>query len=238
MIGSLISAGSSLLGGLFGQSQADKQAKLQKEFAQKGIQWKVADAKAAGIHPLAALGAQTTSYAPTSVGDLGLSSMGQDIGRAVDSARSATGKVGAHNTMTKLAVERSGLENELLKTKIASERRLLTQPGTPPARPEVGGTKPMYIELIDNRPGSKTYGEKVWVPSDEARFDITEAFGKDVERVARPAIDALTYGGQKIMREGKMSLPIKVRPDERIDPSNWMDWLIPSYEYQRGGFKK
>lgn len=41
---------------------------LQKEFAQKGIQWRVADAKKAGISPLAALGAQLHSAAPTYVG--------------------------------------------------------------------------------------------------------------------------------------------------------------------------
>jgi hypothetical protein len=34
---------------------------LQREFAQKSIQWKTADAKAAGLHPLAALGAQTNT---------------------------------------------------------------------------------------------------------------------------------------------------------------------------------
>jgi hypothetical protein len=92
MIGELISAGSSLLGGLFGKSSAEKanreNIKLQKEFAQQGIQWKVADAKAAGVHPLAALGANTVSFTPSSIGDGGLgqsiANMGQDIGRAVN----------------------------------------------------------------------------------------------------------------------------------------------------------
>lgn len=37
---------------------------LQKEFAQNSIQWKVNDAKQAGLHPLAAIGAQGTSYTP------------------------------------------------------------------------------------------------------------------------------------------------------------------------------
>lgn len=66
----LISAGSSILGGLFGSSDNKKAAKaqaeadernaaLQREFAQNAIQWKVADAEKAGIHKLYALGAQT-----------------------------------------------------------------------------------------------------------------------------------------------------------------------------------
>lgn len=37
----------------------------QKEFAKHGIQWRVEDAKNAGIHPLAAIGAQTTSFTPS-----------------------------------------------------------------------------------------------------------------------------------------------------------------------------
>lgn len=92
IIGAGISAASSLLGGAMtasaSKSAAREQVKLQREFAQNGIRWKVADAKAAGIHPLAALGAQTASYQPVQVGDMslgsGLSEMGQNIGRAVD----------------------------------------------------------------------------------------------------------------------------------------------------------
>lgn len=36
----------------------------QEKFAKEGIQWKVADAKKAGLHPLAALGASTNSFTP------------------------------------------------------------------------------------------------------------------------------------------------------------------------------
>lgn len=68
MIGSIISAGSSLLGGLFGASEASKNRKLQKKFAKNSIQWRVEDAKKAGIHPLAALGAAGTSYTPVNSG--------------------------------------------------------------------------------------------------------------------------------------------------------------------------
>lgn len=97
MLDALISAGANLLGGLFNRNQqADfnaqqlafgrQQLDMQREFAQHGIQWKVADAQAAGLHPLAALGAQTSSPSPVSVGgsaptaDFG--SLGQDLGRA------------------------------------------------------------------------------------------------------------------------------------------------------------
>lgn len=66
----------------------------QKEFAQQGIRWKVADAMAAGIHPLVGLGASTTSFAPSSIGatpDTSMADtargMGQDITRAISSTR-------------------------------------------------------------------------------------------------------------------------------------------------------
>ena len=88
-IGSIIGAGQSAA-----NAEAINQANYehQKEFAQNGIRWKVADAKAAGLHPLAALGAQTSSYTPSAVvGDSPdfsfLRDIGQDVGRAIDAKR-------------------------------------------------------------------------------------------------------------------------------------------------------
>lgn len=57
--------GSALLGGLFGSSAKKKELAYQREFAQHGIRWRVADAKAAGIHPLAALGSPGAQYQPS-----------------------------------------------------------------------------------------------------------------------------------------------------------------------------
>ncbi|QGH72131.1 MAG: putative minor capsid protein [Microviridae sp. ctYqV29] len=117
------SVAGSLLGGLFGSSEADRQADLQKEFAQKGIQWKVADAKKAGIHPLYALGAPTMSYSPitTGMGDA-IQNAGQSLGRAVDANLSAGERLdGFTKASQALQLERGKLENELLKVKIASE---------------------------------------------------------------------------------------------------------------------
>lgn len=42
---------------------------LQKEFAKHGIQWKVEDAKNAGLHPLVALGANTLGYQPVGLAE-------------------------------------------------------------------------------------------------------------------------------------------------------------------------
>lgn len=135
-LGAAIGAGANLIGGLFGSKDRSKDRKLQKEFAQHGIRWKVEDAKAAGIHPLAALGAQTTSYSPVSVGGSsvasGLAASGQDISRAIDSTRTGGERVSAFNqTVQDLTLKRMGLENDLLASQIAR----ITQAGRSPPGP-------------------------------------------------------------------------------------------------------
>jgi hypothetical protein len=104
-----------------------KNRKLQKQFAKKGIQWKVQDARAAGVHPLFALGASTHSFSPVSVGEgvNALRSGGQDIGRAVDASSSKSAR------MEKLGLERAALENELLRSQIARNNSAQLAPPVP-----------------------------------------------------------------------------------------------------------
>jgi len=91
IIGAAAAIGGGLLSGDSSRKIAHEQMDAQREFAQMGIRWKVADAKAAGIHPLYALGASTHSFSPVSVGgpDWGgiLGQAGQDISRAYSSTR-------------------------------------------------------------------------------------------------------------------------------------------------------
>lgn len=151
---SLISAGSSLLGGVMNKNSSAKTARLQmmqaaedramqKEFAQNGIRWKAADAKAAGIHPLAALGAQTTSFSPVQVGlqadhSMGnaVSSMGQDISRALQATRSESQRTDAFTkSVQDLTLQKMGLENQVLASQVAKAN----QPATPPPFPTITG---------------------------------------------------------------------------------------------------
>lgn len=89
-VGAAISAASAMKGAKrsneFNTAQSSQEYERQKEFAQMGIRWKVEDAKAAGLHPLFALGAQTASYSPVSVQDSvgpAMAQAGQEYGRAV-----------------------------------------------------------------------------------------------------------------------------------------------------------
>lgn len=158
MLGDLVSAGASLAGGWMANNRAEEDRKTQmaiaqqniaaqREFAQHGIRWKVADAQAAGLHPLAALGAQVSSFSPVSVGSSGdggashFAQAGQDIGRAIKAAQTAEERAARDaETVRKLDVEKKGLENGILRTELVSKIRRETE-GLGPAFP--GGRVPL-----------------------------------------------------------------------------------------------
>lgn len=128
--GPLGMAGGAAVGGIIAaNSAADKQRQaneqniaMQREFAQMGIQWKVNDAKAAGIHPLAALGAQTNQF----TANIGaeptpdLAGMGQDIYRAAAATQTADQR--ALSTLqiqsAQLDLEGKALDNQLKQSQL------------------------------------------------------------------------------------------------------------------------
>lgn len=151
MIGELISAGANLLGGYFNRQSnehaqrltledKEKDRALQREFAQSGIQWRTADARAAGIHPLAALGGSGSSYTPSAISiapdtsmGTAVSGMGQDISRAINSTRTNAQREDAYTkTVKELTLQKAGLENDLLRTQLASSVQRLKQTANPP----------------------------------------------------------------------------------------------------------
>lgn len=132
-----------------------QEEKLQREFAQSGIQWRAADARAAGIHPVAAMGAQTTSYsssvgnssfspgtstgaAPFAAKNLGsgISAAGQDLGRAINAAATdyqRADQAQAEAAEAKLRLSNLNMQNQLLASQIA--KNLAVGPSMPsPAR--------------------------------------------------------------------------------------------------------
>lgn len=146
--GSAIMAGSNLLGGFLGERGADSRNEaslgvarenmaMQREFAQHGIRWKVADAKAAGVHPLYAIGAPPLNYSPVSVGlnepSFGmaeaLARTGQDIGRSIQATRSGEERLAAAYDAVRL--ENMGLQNDLLRSQIARFNSAQVGPGLP-----------------------------------------------------------------------------------------------------------
>lgn len=105
--GALIGAAANLVGAGMAGSDAHKNRRAQYDFARMGIRWRVEDAKAAGLHPLYALGAQIPSYSPVhNEAPAQISEMGQNIGRAVQATQTAQERV------------RSALELQLLRSQI------------------------------------------------------------------------------------------------------------------------
>lgn len=86
MIGDIIGGVGSILGGLLGSSAAKKDREMQLYLATHGVRLRAEDARAAGIHPLAALGASMPSYSPVGDGGLGagLADAAAQFGSAAD----------------------------------------------------------------------------------------------------------------------------------------------------------
>lgn len=146
MLGALIGAATSLFAGNQ-QNKANKKAaelqyKQQKEFAQSGIQWKTEDAKKAGIHPLYAMGANTVSYSPQSVGGADyshISDAGQNIGRAIDATRSGPAR-GVATALTAIQMEGLQLDNDIKRATLNSALATARQPGNSPGLPSATQT--------------------------------------------------------------------------------------------------
>lgn len=148
-----IAGGASLLGGFMNNDaaneRADRNEALQREFAQNGISWKVADAKRAGIHPLAALGTNTTSFSNVVGGSpgTGVAAMGQDISRAMYATQDqATRDDMFSKTARELQLTNYTLRNDLLASQIAK----LKASGNPPMPPGTLTEAP-----LDKDPGKR-----------------------------------------------------------------------------------
>lgn len=132
-----------LIGGAFGMpmvgaavgglldSQRDKNASdragganadLQREFAQHGIRWRVADARAAGLHPLAALGATGASASPAF--QAFSSRDGQDISGAMERTLARSEQLSFE---AERAAERRRAEEAAARAEAREEKRLASQ---------------------------------------------------------------------------------------------------------------
>lgn len=150
IIGGVGGIASSILGGN-SQKEANEQnlqlareqIAYQKELAKNQIQWRVDDAKAAGLHPLAALGVSPMSYSPVSGSAVGadysgvgqsLQQMGQDIDRARMAGLDREERKKAlalQDTQTALALKNQELNNQILEQELISRKVKLFQQLTP-----------------------------------------------------------------------------------------------------------
>lgn len=99
-MGTAIGAGLGLLGGItgsfFNRDLSERQMAFAREMAQNGIQWRVEDARKAGIHPLYALGAPTFNAPNIMIEDplpQAMRESGQQIGHAIGQMQSQSDKL-------------------------------------------------------------------------------------------------------------------------------------------------
>lgn len=136
------------------REMAERNIAQQKEFAQMGIRWKVEDAKAAGIHPLYALGANTHSFSPVALGHETDNSqanmyqnMGQDMSRAIQATRTSQERELAQLQIQSLKadVEGKALDNQIrASTLMKSSAQVGPSLPSPMDSPVVSGQNPGY----------------------------------------------------------------------------------------------
>jgi len=199
-VGSLVSAVSGLFGGggdgkLHGEAreQAARNMKIQDDAFYHGIQYRVEDAKAAGINPIYALGAPTYNFSPVPLGGDGgsgaagvASDFGQNIGRAI-SAMSTADERATAKVMAAQGIDKNAAEIDLLHAQ-AEQLRANANPAFPngtrgqviPGQGDASVTKFMqpgtgkkYFQVIQG-PGGPHF-----MPSD----DVSKIEGNDFTQI-------------------------------------------------------
>lgn len=164
------------------QQQANTEA--QREFAQKGIQWRVDDAKAAGVSPLYALGGSGAAFSPNPITvDPLAEAMGQ-AGQAWDRRETAE-----QRAAKVLATEAAA---QAVKTDAALEQKYLSEAALARQRTNAEGIAPAAafdphwpgVELRAVRPVKPISAEQLpIIPGEPAR---TPAVQPGLERITFP----------------------------------------------------
>lgn len=228
------------IGSMFNPAGPDPNAanyRAQKEFAQHGIRWKVKDAIAAGIHPLAALGASTSSFSPSFVEDNSQDrflQMGQDITRAVGATMTDQQK-----QMQSLAVRSAELDIQGKELDNQYRQKQLDQIGLKgPSQPGGEYLIPGQQQsgLVEGKPLQRTTSRATSPHSEGA--PISDVGWAEIDKgvfVAVPSKDLKERIEDNIFHEGAHF----VRNFMRKPPD---DWLRPHerwvYSGSKGGWVK
>jgi len=226
--GAAITAAAALGGSAMSARSASKNIAMQKRFAKKGLQWRVADARKAGLHPLYAVGAQgLPQFTPVqNLAGEGLAQAGQDIGNAISRRMTPSQKAAAaqqlqlHNaTLSKLGAETRYIETEIARINADRLARINEQIAQP--IPEVNGKE-------SGSPGTIFGGQAIkdanGVPTG---FITPKAPGTYSATSTNPGIAA---GTTPVMRQFRLpdGLPIMLPGGMEGDPSEALESLTES----------
>lgn len=210
-LGSFIGGVAGAIGSIAGinsQNQANafnrEQFEYQKELHRNQMQWRVEDARKAGLHPMAALGLSSMSFSPTSSSPVdysgltnSLSNMGQNIDSAIMNAKTKEQQkeaVALQNKSIALDLRGKDLNNQILEQELASKRAqlaLMTGPpapstsGLPPSKYAIPGQTGSDLKVAPPMPGTTTYdfrlddkGRKVSIiPTDDWKGRTEDTLG-------------------------------------------------------------
>lgn len=140
---------------------------LSREFAQNQIQWRVQDARKAGVHPSVAMGISPIGPATSSPSFQNeLAHLGQGMSNATKARQTP-----AQRMAEELSLQKSRLENKLLETQIAGAAQALARNAPKPVPSHVSNSFPTADLVVGHRTVSSTR------PSDDpsARINIRPA---------------------------------------------------------------
>lgn len=133
LLDSVFNIGRVLTGDNPERDNAKMNVDFNTEMAKHGIQWRVEDAKAAGLHPLAALGANVqlpggvVSGGENPLDRVSLDDMSQDISRAIKGKLTAKDRIKTEMA-TDLKLQEQSLKNDLLKAQTTAVNRATNPP--------------------------------------------------------------------------------------------------------------
>lgn len=144
------------------RDQASINWNMQREFAQNGIRWRMADAKAAGIHPVAALGMQPANASPVAVGGsygggadaAHMASLGSDIGRSVMAKQTNLERL--QERLLSSQIDGQDIDNALRASQLSRTSGSQLPPGLPTGNPRLDDSPSVPVSMkgthLDNGP--------------------------------------------------------------------------------------
>lgn len=233
-LGTLLGSAATLFGGLTGQARqnsiAQQNIAMQQQFAQKGLQWRAADATAAqdatGINRLALLGVPTGSFSNVAgdnvLGD-SIGKMGSDISRSMMAASDINERKNAlEEQLVAAKIKNVDADTTRMLAEASKVVRTVGQPGTPPPYPRFPDANENSAKSI---PLATTFvrlrsGEVVPVPTKDVSTQ-TQTLAAAPSSVVL-ASDLVREGGRQWNKElSKWAMPV-VRPD-------MMRWISQDY---------
>lgn len=226
IIGSAIGAGASLLGGALGMDSERKSRNMQREFAKNAIQWRVADAKKAGIHPLYAMGAPGIGGSFSSGNAMGdaIGRAGREVGRTVggyDQRRQASELHSANlaESSARAAAARAAANRDnVLAAKTASDIKRAEQAIN--AQPTLGTGGPNALNprrILTNDAVADGAGFRLGSGIGPILFDPNVSSAELAEERWGDIIQAIvgTYVGGKDLWYNRPRIPVPSRRDLR-----------------------